>query len=62
MGVFFGWAIFQALKDQGFHIFAVPITQLVVIGIIGSLAGVIAALLPARRAARLDVLKAIASE
>jgi putative ABC transport system permease protein len=62
VGVFFGWAIFQALKDQGFHIFAVPITQLVVIGIIGSLAGVIAALMPARRAARLDVLKAIASE
>ncbi len=62
VGVFFGWAIFQALKDQGFHVFAVPITQLIVIGFIGSLAGVLAALMPARRAARLDVLKAIASD
>jgi putative ABC transport system permease protein len=62
VGVFFGWAIFQALKEQGFHVFAVPITRLFVIGLIGSIAGVLAALLPARRAARLDVLKAIASD
>jgi putative ABC transport system permease protein len=62
VGVFFGWAIFQALKDEGFRIFAVPFQQLFVIGAIGSVAGVIAAIVPARRAARLDVLKAIASD
>jgi putative ABC transport system permease protein len=62
VGLFFGWAIFQALKDEGFRIFEVPGARLFTIALIGSVVGVLAALLPARRAARLDVLKAIASE
>jgi putative ABC transport system permease protein len=62
VGMFFGWAIVKALEDQGFHVFAVPFVQLFVIGLVGAVAGVAAAVLPARRAARLDVLKAIASD
>ncbi|MGD9797132.1 MAG: ABC transporter permease [Acidimicrobiia bacterium] len=62
VGVFFGWAIFKALEEEGFKIFAVPFGQLFVIAVIGSVAGVLAALLPARRAARLDILTAIASD
>lgn len=62
IGLFFGWAMVQALKDDGFTAFVVPGGQLAVIALIAALAGVAAAILPARRAARLDVLAAIASD
>lgn len=59
VGLFFGWALMQALEDEGLQRFDVPVTRLVVITLVASLAGVVAALLPARRAAKLDVLRAI---
>ena len=62
IGLFFGWAMSFALKDQGFTRFSVPITQLIVISFLAAIAGVIAAIWPARRAARLNVLAAIATE
>lgn len=62
IGLFFGWAMVQALADEGFTAFVVPVGQLAVIAVIAALAGVAAAILPARRAARMDVLGAIASE
>jgi putative ABC transport system permease protein len=62
IGLVFGWALVQALYDEGITSFAVPWAQLVTIVIIAALAGVGAALYPARRAARLDVLRAISSE
>jgi putative ABC transport system permease protein len=51
----------QALADQGLS-FAVPVTALVVIALGALLAGVLAAIAPARRAARLDVLRALQYE
>ncbi|MDA0162433.1 ABC transporter permease [Solirubrobacter ginsenosidimutans] len=42
--------------------YAVPAPSLVAVAIIAALAGVIAAALPARRAARIDILKALAYE
>ena len=62
IGIIFGWALVTALVDQGITSFAIPWSQLVIIVIIAILAGVGAALYPARRAARLDVLKAISSD
>lgn len=62
IGVFFGWAVIKALRDQGFEMFAASVGQLVVIVIAAGVAGVVAALFPARRAARLDVLRAISTE
>ena len=56
------WAIVKALEDQGVTQFVVPGGQLAVILGIACLAGVLAAAGPARRAAKLDVLDAIASE
>ena len=44
------------------YVLAVPATQLLVIVVVGGLAGVLAAMRPARRAARLDVLAAIRTE
>jgi putative ABC transport system permease protein len=43
-------------------VFAVPVGQVIISLVVAVLAGVIAAAFPARRAARLNVLAAIASE
>lgn len=59
IGLFFGWAIVEALKDEGLKSFVIPWGQLVVIVMIAALAGVVAAILPARRAAKLNILDAI---
>jgi putative ABC transport system permease protein len=62
VGLFFGWSMVHALADQGFKTFVVPTGSLLVVAAIAAIAGVAAAVLPARRAARLDVLGAIASQ
>jgi putative ABC transport system permease protein len=62
IGIVFGWALVTALVDEGITSFAIPWSQLMIIVIIAILAGVGAALYPARRAARLDVLRAISSD
>ncbi|MGH9012619.1 MAG: ABC transporter permease [Acidimicrobiia bacterium] len=62
IGVFFGWAVIKALRDQGFEKFAPSVGQLIIIVIAAGIAGVVAALFPARRAAKLDVLRAISTE
>ena len=62
IGLFFGWALVTALADEGFSAFVVPADELVVIAVIAAVAGVAAAVLPARRASRLDVLAAIAAD
>jgi putative ABC transport system permease protein len=62
IGLFFGWAVVRAVRDQGFTEFAIAPVQLVFVVIIAALAGVGAALFPARRAAKLDILHAISTE
>jgi putative ABC transport system permease protein len=62
IGLLFGWAMVEALADEGFSAFVVPGGQLAVVALIAALAGVVAAILPARRASRLDVLEAIAAD
>lgn len=64
IGVAFAAAISTALaaEEPGLVSFRLPVVQLVVITVLAALAGMAAAILPARRAARLDVLEAIASE
>jgi putative ABC transport system permease protein len=58
LGGFLGW-VFATVSGGG--TFALPVVPLLVIAVIGALAGVLAALRPARRAAKLPVLDAIAS-
>ncbi|MCH8900111.1 MAG: ABC transporter permease, partial [Acidobacteria bacterium] len=62
VGVFLAWALLLALRDQGFSQFVIPWLWLVVGVLVIGLLGVIAAILPARRAAKLNVLDAIAYE
>ncbi|MFF0021780.1 ABC transporter permease [Streptomyces sp. NPDC005496] len=64
LGGFLGWVLVKAsdgASDSDFA-FAVPPVQLVVVALVGLAAGALAGLRPARRAARLDVLRAIATE
>jgi len=62
IGLFFGWSLVHALADEGFKAFVVPTGSLVIVAVIAAIAGVGAAVLPARRASRLDVLGAIATQ
>jgi putative ABC transport system permease protein len=62
VGVFFGWTIVRALRSVGITEFALPGGQLVIFVVFAALAGVLAAVLPGRRAAKVDVLRAITTE
>jgi putative ABC transport system permease protein len=62
LGLFLGWALVSALASEGFGSFAVPTVSLAVVFALGALVGVLAAVRPAHRAARMDVLSAIATE
>ncbi len=61
VGSAFGITLQRALADQGITELRFPVVRLVTYVAIAGVAGVVAALLPARRAARLDVLEAVAS-
>ncbi|HEX6311518.1 MAG TPA: ABC transporter permease, partial [Acidimicrobiia bacterium] len=59
LGIFLGWGLFEALATQeGFGTFAAPTGQLVTVLVAGAIAGILAGLRPARRAAKLPVLEA----
>jgi putative ABC transport system permease protein len=60
IGLFFSWAMVRAVADQ--VALTVPAGQLALGALAAAVAGVLAAILPARRAARLDVLAAISTE
>ena len=62
IGVFFGWLLVEALQEDFPLRFVLPAVQLLVAVVIAVLAGVLAGVLPARRAARVDVLRAITTE
>jgi len=61
LGVALGWAVTHALDRYGVE-FALPVASLVAFTIVAIGAGILAAILPARRAARLDVLQALQYE
>ena len=61
IGTFFGWAIVHAMADQGIDTLTIPVASLAVVTGIAAVAGAAAAVLPARRAAKLDVLQALVS-
>ena len=61
LGVFLGWALVQAASAGGFGTFAAPVGRLAIILVAGAVAGILAGVGPARRAAKLDVLAAIAT-
>ena len=61
LGVIFATLVSRPLADEGFEL-SYPVGTLFVLLILAALAGVLAAIWPARRAAKLDVLRALAYE
>ncbi|HKY17167.1 MAG TPA: FtsX-like permease family protein [Microthrixaceae bacterium] len=62
LGIVLGWGLVQAaFGDSENSAFALPVPQLVTIVVVGIAVGVIAALRPARRAAKMAILDAIAA-
>ncbi|MBI4934455.1 MAG: FtsX-like permease family protein [Actinobacteria bacterium] len=62
MGLVLGYVVIVALRDQGLTEYSVPITDIVWIMALAFVAGVAAAVVPAWRATRLNVLRAIAAD
>jgi putative ABC transport system permease protein len=62
VGAFVGWALVKALAGEGLTVFTLPVASLAVIVVLAAVAGVLAAVLPARRAAHLNVLGALTHE
>jgi putative ABC transport system permease protein len=62
IGILFGWALQRALSDVGVDRLAIPVGQLIFMLFVAGLIGVLAAIWPARRAAKLNVLEAISYE
>ena len=62
VGTAIGVALQHAMAGQGITELGIPTLSLVLYLVVAALAGVLAAVLPARRAAKLDVLQAIAAE
>jgi putative ABC transport system permease protein len=60
LGTLFGVALSRSLADQGISELAVPLPRMAVFLLVAGVIGVLAAVFPARRAARLQVLDAIA--
>ncbi|MEV7216424.1 FtsX-like permease family protein [Kitasatospora cineracea] len=60
LGALLGWALTRAADTAGTGSFALPAGRLAVVALVGLAAGALAGLRPAARAARLDVLRAVA--
>jgi putative ABC transport system permease protein len=62
IGTVFGVSLIKALSDQGLDVLAIPWLRMAIFVVIAAVIGVLAAWLPARRAAKLNVLRAITTE
>jgi putative ABC transport system permease protein len=64
LGLFLGWGIVKVTAEaQNIPApYTVPIGQLIGVLIVGGIVGVLAGWRPARRASKLDILQAIATE
>jgi len=62
LGIGIGLAMSQILKDQGIKAISIPVPQIAVYVAVAAVAGVLAAVAPARSAAKVDVLKAVVTD
>lgn len=59
LGIGLGWVIVFALRDQGLTTFSVPLNSTIVILVMSFVVGIMAAVYPAWRATRVDILAAL---
>jgi putative ABC transport system permease protein len=62
IGIVLGWAVVRALADQGLGAFSIPVGQVILALVLAAVSGVIAAIWPARKASRMNILDAITTE
>ncbi|HKA84655.1 MAG TPA: FtsX-like permease family protein [Acidimicrobiales bacterium] len=62
IGLLGGWGLIKALSDEGFTAFEIPWGQIVAVVLIAAALGIFAAVWPAWRAGRMNVLDAIHTE
>jgi putative ABC transport system permease protein len=62
LGLVLGYVVIVALRDRGLDNYTVPVTAIAVIVAVAFVVGVLAAVIPARRATRFDILHAIAAD
>jgi putative ABC transport system permease protein len=62
IGIVLGWSVVKALSDEGLGAFSIPVGQVIGALVLAALAGVLAAIWPARKAARMNILEAISTE
>ena len=62
LGLAFGSTLQKALSGFGFTVLGIPWVLVLILLVVAVIVGALAALWPARRAARLDVLRAITTE
>jgi len=61
LGTFLGWAVVRSSGSASLAVFAAPPLQLVLFLVLGAVTGILAGVRPARRAARLNMISAIAA-
>lgn len=61
LGIGLGWVIVFALRDQGLTTFSLPVSSTIFIMVMSFVVGVMAAIYPAWRATRVDILNALAT-
>jgi len=62
LGLLLSWALVTSLGGFGLNSFAIPVVPLVVIVVLAALLGTLASVRPARRAAKMTILDAIATD
>ena len=61
VGAFLGWALVRPMASEGTGALVSPVGSLFTATALAAIAGVAAALMPARLAARIDILTAVAN-
>jgi putative ABC transport system permease protein len=62
LGIFLGWGLVRGAGQDALGTFSVPVDRLGIVLAVGAVVGLVAAHRPARRAARLDLMRALAAE
>jgi putative ABC transport system permease protein len=62
LGIGIGLALSQILKDEGIKSISIPVGQIAIYVAVAAVAGILAALGPARAAAKVDLLKAVVTD
>lgn len=61
VGLLLGYALVLALRDEGLKSFTIPWSAIAIVMVMAAILGVVAAIWPARRATRVDIVEAIAT-